>query len=143
MTRAPSTGVSSTSPATSSWRPTLWSCWATSVTHPAARSRATPTPRFPWPSSASTTLPRASPPPAPDPSGDDSKNSVTVGGPTLTSFSAPRLFSPNGDGRQDTFRISARLSSPAQWLLTISDAQGTPWSTDGGNGDAIDVDWDG
>ena len=86
--------------------------------------------------------PVPSPTPTPSPTQDGGKGS-TSGGMTLTSISAPSVFSPNGDGRQDTFPIRAEFSSPATWQLTITDQTGWIFSTMTGAGGAMDLAWDG
>ncbi len=63
---------------------------------------------------------------------------------------APRLwevtdgtgaFSPNGDGSQDTFPISLRLSESAAWTLRIVNGYGTQKQSWSGTGDTASATW--
>ena len=48
---------------------------------------------------------------------------------------APGSFSPNGDGSQDTFPISVRLSESSSWTLRIEDGSGHAHASSSGVGD--------
>ena len=110
------------------------------VTGSASSPGPTPDPSSPTP----TPSPSPSPSPTPSPPVDDTPNvGFTSAGMSLSSISAPNVFSPNGDGVADTFPIHARLSTAATWQLTITDQGGGIFLSTGGLGDAIDVDWDG
>ncbi len=52
-------------------------------------------------------------------------------------------ISPNGDGIQDAATISAALSHPSDWTLTLKDSSGSPVKTYSGSGTALSQDWDG
>jgi len=52
-------------------------------------------------------------------------------------------FSPNGDGRADTFRLSARISKPAAWTARFERSDGAILETASGFGDTIDATWSG
>src|SRR3970282_1480595 len=82
-------------------------------------------------------------PPATGTSDDGAITSTTGSGPVLTSISVPRAFSPNSDGRQDSFPIRATLSAPVAWEVAITDANGSLLHVAGGSGDTIETDWDG
>jgi gliding motility-associated-like protein len=98
----------------------------------------------PGPSPTPSPTPSASiGPPATTPADDGSKVQLSSSGISLTSISAPPAFSPNGDGRMDTFPIRAQLSTGAIWQLTITDHLGTVFASRSGSGSAIAADWDG
>jgi len=52
-------------------------------------------------------------------------------------------LSPNGDGVNDAYALSGRLSEQSSWTAAISSATGTQVYTIGGTGDAFSVAWDG
>src|SRR5205823_6672987 len=66
---------------------------------------------------------------------------VTPGLPSVTSLSAPGVFSPNDDGRQDTFELNIHLSVPAAWQFSISAPDATVVSSTVGRGDVADIVW--
>jgi len=65
------------------------------------------------------------------------------GGPVATAFSAPTLFSPNGDGRQDTFPVRATFKEPVTWQLTVVATNGSAVAALSGSGTMVDFAWDG
>jgi flagellar hook assembly protein FlgD len=52
-------------------------------------------------------------------------------------------FSPNGDGRADTYRLSGRISKPAAWTARFEQSDGAILGTVSGFGDTIDATWSG
>jgi len=50
-------------------------------------------------------------------------------------------FSPNGDGSQDTYKVSIRLSEPSSWTLRIEDAGGSMLAGRNGEGDSAALTW--
>jgi flagellar hook assembly protein FlgD len=50
-------------------------------------------------------------------------------------------FSPNGDGSQDAYRISIRLSEPSSWTLRIKDEGGHERASVSGNGSIAAMTW--
>ncbi len=77
-------------------------------------------------------------------SGQSASESVTV---QLLQFfnlsDIPDPFSPNGDGVDDTTTISASLTLPLNWTLTLTDSTGTMVRTFTGSGQTIAQIWDG
>jgi hypothetical protein len=75
-------------------------------------------------------------------------SSAAPSAPDLTppAFSAFRtsntLFSPNDDGRQDEFRVTSRLSEPAQWTLEIVHGTSALY-TEAGQGTSLRAAWNG
>jgi gliding motility-associated-like protein len=112
---------------------------STPVTNPNPIANPTPTPT-PKPTPAPTAAP--TPTPTSDPLEPSVGSGAQVGG-MLTSMSAPLVFSPNGDGRQDTFAIKAKLAAKAAWAVTVTDAGGTIFDSASGNSDNIALNWDG
>jgi len=55
----------------------------------------------------------------------------------------PGRFSPNGDGFRDECRISADITIPAEWLVTIKDLDNNPVRIFDGYSNNISVMWDG
>jgi len=113
------------------------------VTGSAPSPAPTPDPSSPGPSPTPTPSPTPAPTPSPAPTDDESNVGYTSAGMSLSSISAPGVFSPNSDGRQDLFPIRAQLSAAATWQITITDQYGTIFFSAGGMGDSIDVSWDG
>jgi len=52
-------------------------------------------------------------------------------------------FSPNGDGSQDAYSLSVRLSETSSWTLAIGDGNGTTFATRTGTGDTAAMTWSG
>jgi flagellar hook assembly protein FlgD len=52
-------------------------------------------------------------------------------------------FSPNGDGRGDTFRLTGRISEVADWSARFEDQDGMVLGTRSGSGDTFSATWDG
>lgn len=52
-------------------------------------------------------------------------------------------FSPNGDGRGDTYRLTGRISEVADWTARFEDQDGTVLGTRSGSGDTFSSTWDG
>ncbi len=50
-------------------------------------------------------------------------------------------FSPDGDGTQDTFAVSIRLSEPSAWTLRIEDEGGHERASRSGDGDTAALTW--
>ena len=50
-------------------------------------------------------------------------------------------FSPNGDGSQDTYEVSIRLSESSSWTLRIEDAGGHELASRSGEGDTAVMTW--
>ena len=50
-------------------------------------------------------------------------------------------FSPNGDGSQDAFPLSMRLSESASWTLTVRDGGGDTLATANGTGETASLTW--
>jgi flagellar hook assembly protein FlgD len=51
------------------------------------------------------------------------------------------MFSPNGDGTQDTWTLTLGLSEPASWTLRIRDGNGNVKAHTSGDGDTAAVTW--
>jgi flagellar hook assembly protein FlgD len=51
------------------------------------------------------------------------------------------VFSPNGDGTQDTWTLTLGLSEPAAWTLRIRDGNGNVKAHTSGNGDTAAMTW--
>jgi hypothetical protein len=71
--------------------------------------------------------------------------------PAAPDFAAPAFsrfrasgthFSPNNDGRQDTFTVSSRLSEPAQWTFEVVHGASAIYS-ETGQGTSLRATWDG
>lgn len=52
-------------------------------------------------------------------------------------------FSPNGDGRGDTYRLTGRISEVARWTARFEDQDGAVLGTANGSGDTFSATWDG
>jgi flagellar hook assembly protein FlgD len=52
-------------------------------------------------------------------------------------------FSPNGDGRADTYRLSGRISKAAVWTMRFERSDGAILETVSGSGDTFDATWSG
>ena len=52
-------------------------------------------------------------------------------------------FSPNGDGRNDTLQITARISKPANWTVRFENPAGRELGLTAGVGDTIAASWSG
>ena len=52
-------------------------------------------------------------------------------------------FSPNGDGRSDTFVLTARISKPTNWTVRLEDRAGRELALTAGAGDTITASWSG
>ncbi len=53
------------------------------------------------------------------------------------------LFTPNGDGDRDVYRLSVALSESTTWTLAIEDASGSTLETRSGTGRTAATGWDG
>jgi flagellar hook assembly protein FlgD len=97
----------------------------------------TPTPGIPSP----TPVPTAAPTPAPTqpPAGGDA-----TGGPRLSPPDpVVGAFSPNGDGVQDQYSVTARIDRVASWTFRVERDDGQTVMAWTGAGDAATVTWDG
>jgi flagellar hook assembly protein FlgD len=66
--------------------------------------------------------------------------------PKITAAASGTLFSPNGDGRLDTVRVTGTASGAASWQVLISpaaDLTGAPVRTISGTGETVSATWDG
>jgi flagellar hook assembly protein FlgD len=52
-------------------------------------------------------------------------------------------FSPNGDGSQDAYSLSVRLSETSTWTVAIGDGNGTTFATRTGTGETAAMTWSG
>ncbi len=69
---------------------------------------------------------------------------VDVTPPSVGTVSrTPAFISPNGDGIQDTSRISSTFSEPVNWRIEIRNSAGTLIRTLRGNGMSVGAVWDG
>ncbi|MFL5778910.1 MAG: FlgD immunoglobulin-like domain containing protein, partial [Chloroflexota bacterium] len=62
--------------------------------------------------------------------------------PRIYSIDSVPAFSPNGDGRDDTYTLGARLSETADWQVTIRTGT-TTLGSDSGRGSTVAATWNG
>jgi flagellar hook assembly protein FlgD len=67
----------------------------------------------------------------------------SAGPASWTTDDGTSAFSPNGDGSQDSYSLSVRLSESAAWSLAIGDGNGATLATSNGSGDTATITWSG
>jgi flagellar hook assembly protein FlgD len=67
----------------------------------------------------------------------------SAGPATWTVDDGTGAFSPNGDGSQDTYALSARLSETSAWTIAIDDGHGATLAATSGSGDTAAIAWSG
>jgi flagellar hook assembly protein FlgD len=67
----------------------------------------------------------------------------SVGPAEWTTDDGTGAFSPNGDGSQDAYSLSVRLSESSTWTVSIGDGNGTTFATKAGTGDTAAITWSG